>query len=82
MQPFSLPHENIWKPYGFLFSGGRERVHWEQMDQNVFLIPCLSTWWHHEILNSEILVFEYLKKEKNFWSALKNIFPSFKSALF
>ena len=28
----SVPPENIRKPYGFLmFSGGRERVHWEQM---------------------------------------------------
>ena len=28
----SLPPENIRKPYGFLvFSGGRERVHWERM---------------------------------------------------
>ena len=28
----SLPTENIRKPDGFLmFSGGRERVHWEQM---------------------------------------------------
>ena len=29
---FSLPPENIRKPYGFLmFSKGRERVHWERM---------------------------------------------------
>ena len=29
--PFSTPPENIRKPYCFLmFSGGRERVHWEQ----------------------------------------------------
>ena len=29
MHPFSTP-ENIRKPFGFLiFSGGRERVHWE-----------------------------------------------------
>ena len=28
----SLPPENIRKPYVFLiFSGGRERLHWEQM---------------------------------------------------
>ena len=28
----SLPPENIRKPYGFLmFSGGTEKVHWEQM---------------------------------------------------
>ena len=31
---FSLPPENIRKPYIFLmFSGDRERVHWEQMGQ-------------------------------------------------
>ena len=31
MQPFSAP-ENIRKPYGVLmFSGGRERIHWERM---------------------------------------------------
>ena len=31
MHPFSKP-ENIRKPYGFwMFSGGRERVHCEQM---------------------------------------------------
>ena len=30
--PFLYPPENIRKPYGFLmFSGGRERVHWERM---------------------------------------------------
>ena len=29
---FSLPPENIRKPYGFLmFSKGKERVHWERM---------------------------------------------------
>ena len=29
---FSLPPENIRKPYGFLMlSGGRGRVHWQQM---------------------------------------------------
>ena len=29
---YSLPPENARKPYGFLtFSGGRKRVHWEQM---------------------------------------------------
>ena len=29
---FSLPPENLRKPYGFLmFSKGRERVHWESM---------------------------------------------------
>ena len=29
---FLYPHKNIRKPYGFLmFSGGRERVHWERM---------------------------------------------------
>ena len=28
---FLYPPENIRKPYGFLFSGGRERVHWVQM---------------------------------------------------
>ena len=28
----SLPPEDIKKPYGFLIiSGGRERLHWEQM---------------------------------------------------
>ena len=27
----SLPPENIRKPYGFLFLGGRERVHWQRM---------------------------------------------------
>ena len=28
----SVPPESIRKPYGFLmFSGGREKVHWEQM---------------------------------------------------
>ena len=33
MHPFSNP-ENIRKPYGFpIFSGGRERVHWEQTGQ-------------------------------------------------
>ena len=26
-----LAPENIRKPYGFLFSGGRERVNWKQM---------------------------------------------------
>ena len=32
--PNSPPPENIRKPYGFLmFSGGRERMHWEQMGQ-------------------------------------------------
>ena len=32
MHPFSTPHENVKKPLSFLtFSGGRERVHWEQM---------------------------------------------------
>ena len=37
MHPFSTspPSENIRKPYGFLmFSGGRERVHWERMGLN------------------------------------------------
>ena len=35
MHPFSSP-ENIRKPYGFLmFSGGRERMHWEEMGQNM-----------------------------------------------
>ena len=30
-----LPPENIRKPYGFLmFSGGREKVHWEQMGED------------------------------------------------
>ena len=30
--PFLYPPENIRKLYGFLmFSGGRERMHWEQM---------------------------------------------------
>ena len=29
----SLPPQSIRKPFGFLmFSEGRERVHWEQMD--------------------------------------------------
>ena len=29
---FSLPPENVRKPYGFLmFPGSRERVHWEGM---------------------------------------------------
>ena len=32
MYPFSAP-ENIRKPFGFLmFTGVREKVHWEQMD--------------------------------------------------
>ena len=35
--PFLYPPENIRKPYGFLmFSGGRERLHWEQMGLEVF----------------------------------------------
>ena len=30
--PFFLPLEDIGKPCGFLmFSGGRERMHWERM---------------------------------------------------
>ena len=30
---FSLPPENIGKPQGFrMFSVGKEKVHWEQMD--------------------------------------------------
>ena len=32
MHPFSTPYKNIRKCYGFLMlSGGRERVHWEEM---------------------------------------------------
>ena len=45
MHPFSTfsTFENIRKPYGFLmFSGGRERVHWEQMD-HWLLVP--SKWF-------------------------------------
>ena len=30
---------------------------------------------------TKILKFEYLKNNKSFWNEIKNIFPSFKSAL-
>ena len=35
--PFLYPPENIRKSLGFLFSGGRERVHWEQMGSPIWL---------------------------------------------
>ena len=65
----SLPPQNIRKPYSFLmFSGGRERVHWEQM-----VYPASRGWrdFHKETF---VLLLELLKglHEKNlnqfFWA--------------
>ena len=43
---------------------------------NKFCIKC------HDIEDYKILKFEYLKNEKSFKSEVKNIFPSFNSAVF
>ena len=43
---------------------------------NKFCIKC------HDIEDYKILKFEYLKNEKSFRSEVKNIFPSFNSAVF
>ena len=41
--PFLYPPENMRKPYGFrMFPGGRERVHWEQMDNLPFTLKPTS----------------------------------------
>ena len=47
-----------------------------------FFVLCLGIWWRHEIDHPETLKFEWLGDKKRFWSEIKIIFLSFKSALF
>ena len=44
--------------------------------------PESSIWWRHEIRMSKLLNFDFLENKKDFWSEMKNCFPSFTKALF
>ena len=43
---------------------------------------CLGIWWRRQIFISKILKFYFLENEKNFWSEVQHIFPSFASDVF
>ena len=42
----------------------------------------LGNWWRHETWIPKILKFDFQEYKKSFWSEIKSIFLSLKSALF
>ena len=86
--PGLIFHIIFWKKNYFIILHKLAKVHYQTVftsqviHQYMLHVSCLGIGWRHDIWISEKLKFDYPKDETSFQSEIKNVFPSFTSALF